>query len=412
MLRCIQTWLNNIGTITHVADAWLTHKNALHQRRIRTEQTSIRQSGRRLRLALMLASFFLALCTVSAIAWPLHAAMILNYFDVLVDAEKVTLEWSTASENEVLGFEIECKKEDEPISRYHLIGKRIAQGNKDQGAIYRFDLFEGLEPNTSYCFRLREITLNNEQGEVIDRCGYGLNITPTPAATPLIPLELTPLITTTITTTSTTAFSPTVVVTTTVIQPIVVTAIPSSVITSTVITSTDTSIDGQALPEQPMPPDTSVIPTPVIPTETPTPFSESPLPPPITTTATLSAFEQSSASALANQTAPVADASTTSFAAEETESSTVVADPAYIILTVTPTPVAMVVAPTFTPFPTAVLDAEANLISTTLPNTQNLMILLLCGVFSGASGLGILGLVTTLLYMRSRTAEQQIKRKQ
>ena len=46
----------------------------------------------------------------------------------------------------------------------------------------------------------------------------------------------------------------------------------------------------------------------------------------------------------------------------------------------------------------------------TLPNTQNLMMLLLCGVFSGASGLGILGLITTLLYMRSRAAENKSQR--
>jgi hypothetical protein len=346
--------------------------------------------------------------------------MILNYFDVLVDAEKVTLEWSTASENEVLGFEIECKKEDEPISQYHLIGKRIAQGNRDQGAIYRFDLFEGLEPNTSYCFRLREITLNNEQGEVIDRCGYGLNITPTPAATPLLPLELTPLITTTIPTTITTAFTPTVALTTTIIQPVVVTALPSTVITPTVITPTGTSINGQALPEQTLPPEAPVIPTPVMPTATPTPFSESPLAPPITTTATLTAFEQTSASALTDQATPSVDSpidnrlanTTTTATAEVVESATIVADPPYIVLTVTPTEVAMAVAPTFTPFPTAMVDAEANLVVTTLPSTQNLMILLLCGVFSGASGLGILGLVTTLLYMRSRTADQQVTRKQ
>jgi hypothetical protein len=55
--------------------------------------------------------------------------------------------------------------------------------------------------------------------------------------------------------------------------------------------------------------------------------------------------------------------------------------------------------------------AESNAQLAVLPNTQNLMILLLCGVFSGASGLGVLGLVTTVLYMRSRSEEQRLRSK-
>ena len=82
------------------------------------------------------------------------------------------------------------------------------------------------------------------------------------------------------------------------------------------------------------------------------------------------------------------------------------ANPPYIVLTATPTTPATIV-PTFTPYPTGVPQVNNNLLGLRVPDTQNLMIMLLCGVFSGASGLGILGLVSTLLYMRSRAQARQ-----
>ncbi len=351
---------------------------------------------------------------------PLYAAMRLNYFDVLVNAEQITLEWSTASENELFSFEVECKKEEEPNSQYHLIGQRLAQGNKDHGAIYRLDIVDGLEENTNYCFRLREIPLNHEQGEIIDRCGYGLNITPTPDITPTP--EITPTETVELTSTTTISFTPTislvitptVEVTATVEQPLFLTETPLPAETAT----STASIDGQSLPGQVTPTDTD---TPLSPTATATAIAESPLVPPTPTAGTPTDTNQSSAAALDAQTAFTSNAVvatdivsvTTSISPTEViNTAVVVANPPYIVLTVTPTDEALAIASTFTPFPTVAIDTEPNLIAATLPSTQNMMILLLCGVFSGASGLGILGLVTTLLYMRSRAEEQQPTRKQ
>jgi hypothetical protein len=41
------------------------------------------------------------------------------------------------------------------------------------------------------------------------------------------------------------------------------------------------------------------------------------------------------------------------------------------------------------------------------PTTQNLMIMLLCLTFTGASGIGILGLITSVMFMRSRSSQRE-----
>jgi len=356
--------------------------------------------------ALVVALLFVMLWGVAQLASPLYAAMQLNYFDVLVNAEQVILEWSTASENEVLSFEIERKKAGESNSHYYFLGKRIAQGNKDHGAIYRFDIMEGLEPNTAYCFRLREITLNQERGEIIDRCGYGLNITPTPAATATSAVE----VTSTLTISLTPAITTTAVVTAAIEQPLFATDTP---LPSEPVIPTEPAVEEQPLPEEPLLP----METPLAPTATATNFAESPLVPPIPTTDGPTDSTQSSAAALESQSVPedtlLSNESIAEMASipqpeggsEVDNGAAALANPPYIILTVTPTEEVVALASTFTPFPTAEIDTEPNLVAATLPTTQNMMILLLCAVFSGASGLGILGVVTTLLYMRSRTQE-------
>ncbi len=409
MLRCIPMWLKLIANNIYV-DAQQRVTRSINRAKGWSNCFSLRFNLRHKRLRI----YGLFLSTVIVVLWggvlltsPIFAAMRLNYFDVLVNAEQITLEWSTASENEVLGFEVECKKE-EPNSQYHVIGKRLAQGNKDHGAIYRFDIIDGLEPNTSYCFRLHEITLNGEQGEIIDRCGYGLDITPTPATTPTEAIELIATITDTL------VITPMVEMTATIEQPLFLTATPLPAETAIPVATT---INEQASPGEITPTD-----TPIIPTATATVFSESPLIPPVPTPVAQPNNNQTSAAALEAQTALTDSAvsavatniiSTTSTAPqpEGMDTAVVVANPPYIVLTVTPTEAALAVASTFTPFPTAASDTEPNFVAATLPSTQNMMILLLCGVFSGASGLGLLGLVTTLLYMRSRTAEQQQRRK-
>jgi hypothetical protein len=83
--------------------------------------------------------------------------------------------------------------------------------------------------------------------------------------------------------------------------------------------------------------------------------------------------------------------------------------PIYVVVTATPTPQAAAVAlPTFTPWPTPVPTESFGLTNLLVPNTQNLMVGLLCLIFISASGLGALGLVTSVLYMRSQTRRDRL----
>lgn len=80
--------------------------------------------------------------------------------------------------------------------------------------------------------------------------------------------------------------------------------------------------------------------------------------------------------------------------------------PAYIIVTAAPTepPVALAA---LTPLPTVTPTPPAfQLVNAVAPTTQNLMILLLCLTFAGASGIGILGLITSVMFMRARAAQR------
>ena len=65
------------------------------------------------------------------------------------------------------------------------------------------------------------------------------------------------------------------------------------------------------------------------------------------------------------------------------------------------------VQPTFTPWPTATPAPTFSFASLLVPSTQNMMVLLLCLIFLSASGLGVLGLITSVLYMRSQARRSQ-----
>jgi hypothetical protein len=84
--------------------------------------------------------------------------------------------------------------------------------------------------------------------------------------------------------------------------------------------------------------------------------------------------------------------------------------PIYMVVTATPTPDALAAAPvaTFTPWPTATSPAPFQLTSLLAPSTQNLMVMLLCLIFLSASGLGALGLVTSVIYMRSQATRDRL----
>ena len=137
---------------------------------------------------------------------PMQAAVELSFYNVLVLPTGVVLEWQTASEYDLIGFEVWYKEESASQSSYTLLGKRIAQGSPQHGVTYRMDVTALLEAETTYCFQLRELPINGERGEILNRCGYGLGISaqPTPTPTPLF--------------TPTSAFTSTTILTSTIRQ--------------------------------------------------------------------------------------------------------------------------------------------------------------------------------------------------
>jgi hypothetical protein len=353
-----------------------------------------------------------------------YAAVELSAYNVFVLPTGVVLEWQTASEYDLIGFEVWYKEESASQSAYILLGKRIAQGGPRRGVTYHLDVTSFLKADTTYCFQLRELPVNGERGEILIRCGYGLGISaqPTPTPTPFFP--------------PTTPFTPTNGLTTT--TPL--TGTPGITDPFAQFTSTP---DPFALPTPTLDPFappvpgtgpgvTNTFPIPptdpnqgsvVFPTFTPTPFGQSflptPTPPFVTTTVTTTAGALNSpVDPLAQTTLPTDGAagggpSPVTLPLTATNPVQVAANPPYIVLTATPTTPAATPAPTFTAYPTVARVAEGDtVLGLAMPDTQNLMIMLLCGVFSGASGLGILGLVSTLLYMRSRNAAQQSRSNQ
>lgn len=395
------------------------------------------------------------LALVVAFSLSVQAAVELSAYQVLVLPTGVVVEWQTASEYDLIGFEIWYKEADASQSAYKLLGKRIAQGGPRRGVTYRMDVTTSLKPETAYCFQLRELPLNGERGEILNRCGYGLGISaqPTPTPTPLV--------------TPTSPFTPTTGLTTT--TPLTAT----QAITDPFAPFATPTIDPFALPTPTIdpfapptpfvdpfaPPLTGTIPGPtntfpispsdpnqgasfVVPTPMPTPFGQSILPTPafptdggqgvfptptlplLTTpvTTAVGAFDATALNAPVDPFAPtttvtngVASGAQTVFSSTLATPNPVelaVANPPYLVLTATPTTAAATPAPTFTPYPTGLPPQGETLLGLQAPDTQNLMIMLLCGVFSGASGLGILGVVSTLLYMRSRATARQTRTNQ
>ena len=140
-----------------------------------------------------------------------EAALQLAYFDPIAQADRVRVTWGTTQEYDLLGYRVYCKEENQPDSAYHPIGGIItATGSLTETADYSLNAF-GLVRGVSYCFQLQEITSNGDPGEIFVRCGYGLNITPTPLPSPTPTVTPTPSETPTATPTATPTplFSPT-----------------------------------------------------------------------------------------------------------------------------------------------------------------------------------------------------------
>ena len=141
-----------------------------------------RAQRRHIKWALLAA--FLVVFSLSAIQ-RVDAAIELAYYRASSTDVSVLLEWATAREVNLDGFEILCKRVDEPDTAYHPIGSRIAQGGPETPASYSFNVTSGIVYGEAYCFRLREVTTDDTPGEEFDVCGYGPGVTPsdaTPAA--------------------------------------------------------------------------------------------------------------------------------------------------------------------------------------------------------------------------------------
>ncbi len=435
----------------------------LEQRSIATELDKHPKRSRRTKgVALILLGLIITLATV----WPVWAAVELNYFNVVSSSSVVLLEWSTAREYNLAAFQLMCKIDGEPESAYHPIATKPAVGNPQVGAMYDYLVTSGLNPGVSYCFRLKEITTNGEPGEVFDRCGYGLNMTPTPTLEPrLVAATATAAaISTTIALQTLQVLSPTNIIS------------PAGGITDPLILT----LTPPALPQQPIPPPGG----PISPLPTPDPLQ----PPPIVdVNATIVAGTATSlaATATAQQQTIDANATTTALLIQQatqtaialtmtpaatitptvnstpgvsgTTSSAVsvagsvgdaptgtnsdvaanvnsnadinaagVPDPAmsaasidpaavaqaalplttpgfpYVIVTAQSTLAPVALNPTLTPLPTALPTVAPLLGGVFVASTQNMMVLLLFLVFFGASGIGILGLLSGVLYVRAR----------
>lgn len=363
-------------------------------------------------------SVVIGLCLLCTAYQSAYAAVEFGAFDVLVVPTGVVLEWRTVSEYDLIGFEVWYKPEKASQSAYQLLGKRIAQGAPQRGVTYRMDVTAALKEDQVYCFQLRELPISGERGEILNRCGYGLGIsaqptpTPTPLFTPTSTLTTTNLLTATTPVTLTTPFTGPVVPSPTFVGP--TTTFPTETLPS-VPGTTDQGVPSVPPTETPTAVYQSVLPTPALDGQGQSPAATPWIPPPtspLTVTQPVTMAMDSGVGVAANapsdpfaQTASAVAPNSPAFESvlpTPAPPVAAVADPPYIVLTATATPEMVASAPTFTPYPTGLPQPEVNFVGLRIPDTQNLMIMLLCGVFSGASGLGILGLVSTLLYMRAR----------
>lgn len=264
-------------------------------------------------LALLLGTIFYAA--------PALAGLEMVEFRVFSLSDRVRLEWETAQEYNLVGFQVYYKEETEADAEYHPIGVPIpGRGSLEEGAVY-FTELRDLKPGGSYCFRLQEITSDEEPGEVFEVCGYGIRVTPTPTVTPTATDTTTPTAT---------------------------------------ITPTETPTETPTL-------------TPLPPTETPTPTPEG------TQTGGLTI-----------------------------QLSTATPEPTFVLVTATPTATPALIPPTATPLPTVTPARGFGLVGYDgrppfgFTSLSDLLVLLLC---LGAVGLGFLGVVTLLgsiFYLRSR----------
>lgn len=356
---------------------------------------------------------------LAALLWfgairPAWAAIQLAYFRGTNTETSVLLEWATVREINLSGFEILCKHANEPDTAYHPIGSRIAQGSAEAGASYSFAVTTGLEVGEAYCFRLREVTTDGVPGEFFDICGYGPSL---PQPTPVDPSQLP----TAIPLQEVPGLDPAPTLPPTPLpgdpfQSPLPTPLPGDPFQSPLPTPVDpnsASLTGgefapTPFPQQESPTATwtpeSFVPT-WTPTLTPTPIVNSPL-----TTDPGALPPPPQVAAVAPEMPPTAIPPAPPPAEVVPAQDAATPTPLYVVVTATPTPQAevVIVAPTYTPWPTASPTPSFGLAELLVPNTQNMMVMLLCLIFMSASGLGALGLITSVLYMRAQSRRNQL----
>jgi len=368
----------------------------------------------------------LALFVLILLAQPALAAIELSYFYVISNPASVILQWGTRSEFNVQGFEIQCKRADEPDIAYHRIGFLSARGGPSTPAQYNFPVTQGMQPGVAYCFRLVELTTDGTPGEVQDRCGFGPGVTPTPGAPGVIP-TLDPNAPPPI---PTDAFGNPIVQPSSPLPQPVATDMYGNPIPPANVQQFDQF--GNPIPQPfsplPQPVPTDAFGNPIAPSgvqqfdefgnplppsdpfgasplATPT-FTPDPFAPPTPLVITPPPGDpRNDASALNPSFSDPALAMAPGSLPGQ-EQALAESPPAYIIVTAAPTepPVALAA---LTPLPTVTPTPPAfQLVNAVAPTTQNLMILLLCLTFAGASGIGILGLITSVMFMRARAAQR------
>jgi hypothetical protein len=407
----------------------------------------------------------LAIGILFASVQPALAAVQLNFFNVIAFPSSVALEWSTSSEVNLAGFDIQCKQANEPDTAFHEIGFERAQGGPNVGALYNFPVTSGLVPGVSYCFRLKEITTDGSPGEVFDRCGYGPMVTPTPGLgaipvfTPIpVPTDAfgNPIIPTPIPTAippvappavATDAFGnpiqqvPTAVATDAFGNPIpptplsptspLATPLPAPIATDAfgnpiqpVPTTVATDAFGNTLTPTPVPQAvaTDEFGNTLTPTPSPSTVATDALGTPLATASVTATVALTSAvDAFGNPIAvdaygnplpdQMANAAQAGMSAAPEYAQPATPTVAYVVVTATPTQVPVALGPIFTPLPTATpMPAGVQLANSLQPSgqnlAQNLMIMLLCLTFAGATGIGIIGLITSVMFMRARSSQR------
>lgn len=377
-------------------------------------------------VALVSTALFAAMLWVQ----PLLAAVEFNFFNVISSPAGVVLEWSTQSEANISGFDVLCKRSDEAETQYHSIGYVPAKGAPGVDALYTFPV-TALEPGVAYCFRLVELTNDGTPGEVVDRCGYGISITPTPQLIGVQPSFIpgaTPAVTPTpggvpgfdpfaaTATAQALQFVPTLdpfYVTATAqalqfpptLDPFYVTATAQAQQFPPTLDPFYVTATAQAQAGYPAPGATPTFTPP--PPGYPGPQSNAGAP----DMASVAEPTASVPPAVADMTAPGLD-SALALAPDlpqvRSDPVNAVPTPAYIVATATPTLEAVVFGPGMTPLPTVTpTPGYAQIVNLIEPTGQNLMVMLLCMTFTGATGLGILGLITSVMFMRSRSSQRE-----